>query len=172
MAYTYLLGWSTLNRFYYGVRYAKGCHPDELCKTYFSSSKLVKSTIKDYGLPDIIEIRKVFDSVADARLWEHKVLRRLYVVSKDNWLNKTDNISISPKSAAYAHTIETRIKKSLSHKGKKHSEETKRKMSAAQKGKPRNYLKGKSRPEHAILMKNLQKEFGGFAAKKQKYQEI
>jgi hypothetical protein len=165
MAYTYLLGWTNLNKFYYGVRFSKNCHPDELCKTYFSSSKHVKKIISENGLPNIIEVRKTFSDVNTARIWEHKVLRRLKVVNEDKWVNKTDNISISLDASVFVHTEEIRKKKSLSHIGKKHSEETKRKISEAQKGKPRNYLKGKKKPEHALLMSKMQKEFGGFALK-------
>lgn len=165
MAYTYLLGWSKINKFYYGVRFAKNCHPNELCKTYFSSSKHVKNIISEYGLPNIIQVRKNFSDIDSARIWEHKVLRRLNVIKEDKWINKTDNVSISLDSSVFFHTEEIRKKKSLSHIGKKHSEETKRKISEAQKGKPRNYLKGKKRPDHALLISKMQKEFGGFATK-------
>lgn len=92
--YTYLLGWSKLNTYYYGVRYAKNARPEDLGKTYFSSSKYVKQFIADHGNPDIIEIRKVFDDKWKAMLWEHKVLRRLNAVFDARWLNKTDNIAI------------------------------------------------------------------------------
>jgi len=165
MAYTYLLGWSDINKFYYGVRFAKNSCPNELCKTYFSSSKHVKKIINEHGIPNIIKVRKLFSSVDCARIWEHKVLRRLNVIKKDKWINKTDNISISLQSSMFVHTEEIRKKKSLSHIGKKHSEETKKRISESQKGKPRNYLKGKKRPEHALLISKMQKEFGGFALK-------
>lgn len=35
---------------YIGVRYASGCHPDDLWVTYFSSSKMVKSLIRVFGV--------------------------------------------------------------------------------------------------------------------------
>lgn len=164
MAYTYLLGWPEKNVFYYGVRYAKNCHPKELCSSYFTSSKHVKKFIESNGLPNIIEIRKTFTDANKARLWEHKVLKRLDVIKKDKWLNKTDNISISTDSCLYEHTPKIRLKKSLSHIGKKHSEETKRKISESQKGKSRLYLLGKKRPEHSEKMKQMQSQ-GGFALK-------
>lgn len=93
MAYTYLIGWSEHQKFYYGVRFAKGAKPEDLWKTYFTSSKYVKAFRIKYGEPDIISIRKAFIESKDARIWEHKVLRRMKVVNKDKWLNKTDNIS-------------------------------------------------------------------------------
>jgi hypothetical protein len=86
--YTYVVGWTKLNKFYYGVRFAKNCHPDDLWKKYFTSSKLVKYYRGTCGEPDILQIRKTFDSVENAILWEQKVLRRLKVLQSDKWLNQ------------------------------------------------------------------------------------
>ena len=36
--YTYLIGWSKLDKWYYGCRYGINCHPDDFWKTYFTSS--------------------------------------------------------------------------------------------------------------------------------------
>jgi hypothetical protein len=94
--YTYLLGWTHLNIYYYGLRYARECHPDDLWNTYFTSSKYVTKFASEHGDPDIKQIRKVFNNVDSARLWEHRVLRRLKVIHRDDFLNKTDNISIAP----------------------------------------------------------------------------
>lgn len=88
--YTYLIGWSTLNLFYYGVRFSKNCHPNDLFKSYFTSSLEVKRTIKEHGNPDIIQIRKTFKTALEARAWEHNVLRRMKVVESVKWLNKTE----------------------------------------------------------------------------------
>jgi len=92
--YTYLIGWSKHNIWYYGVRYGQDCHPDELWQTYFTSSKYVERFRKLNGEPDVIQIRKVFDNKDAARDHERKVLVRMKVVTEDKWLNKTDNISI------------------------------------------------------------------------------
>jgi hypothetical protein len=94
--YTYLIGWSTLDKWYYGVRYSKKCHPDDLWNPYKTSSKLVAKFIKKFGDPDVIIIRKTFDSVNKARCWEHKVLVRLNVINKDRWINGHDTISFDP----------------------------------------------------------------------------
>ena len=99
MAYTYLIGWSKHDKYYYGVRYSKDCHPSDLWVKYFTSSKYVKLFVKKNGKPDIIQIRKIFDDTTKARLWETKVLKRMNVVKDDRWLNKTDNISIDPDYA-------------------------------------------------------------------------
>lgn len=89
--YTYLIGWKEIDKWYYGVRYAKNCDPSELWVIYFTSSKLVKQTRVQYGNPDVVQIRKLFLSKEKARLWESKVLRRLYAPRKEKWLNQTDN---------------------------------------------------------------------------------
>ena len=94
MSYTYLIGWSKHNKWYYGVRFAKNCTPEELWKTYFTSSKYVKGFRNKFGDPDIVKIRKIFDNSLKARLWENKVLKKLNVTSDEKWLNKTDNFSI------------------------------------------------------------------------------
>ena len=90
--YTYLIGWSHCNKWYYGVRYSKNSNPDELWKTYFTSSEYVTEFRELNGEPDVILIRKQFDDPQKARLWEHKVLKKMKVVDNKNWLNKTDNI--------------------------------------------------------------------------------
>ena len=87
--YTYLIGWLQYNTYYYGVRYSKNCHPSDLWVTYFTSSELVKDAHKKYGRPDIIQIRKTFTNREAAITWEHKVLRRLNVLSETKWLNQS-----------------------------------------------------------------------------------
>lgn len=96
MPYTYIIGWPSLNKWYYGVRYAKNCQLDDLWKSYWTSSRHVSAFRLLHGDPTVIEIRKVFNDSDSARLWENKVLRRCKVVNSDKWLNKTDNYSIAP----------------------------------------------------------------------------
>lgn len=148
MPYTYLVGWSKLKKYYYGLRYAKGCRPEELWKTYFTSSKYVKNFRKVNGEPDIIQIRKIFDNQDKARIWEQKVLQRMKVIHKDDWLNKTDHISIPSmigdlNPMARKDVIEKHRQKLLTDEyknnmkkivtGRKHSEKTKKKMSKSAK---------------------------------------
>jgi hypothetical protein len=121
MAYTYLIGWKKYKKYYYGVRFSKKSDPSELWISYFTSSKYVKSFVKEYGNPDIIQIRKVFEDVNKARLWESKVLLKMKVIEKENWLNKSNNKCIDLKYS-------TRFGKENGMYGKKHSEETKVKM--------------------------------------------
>lgn len=95
-SYTYLIGWSKLKLYYYGVRFAKGCHPDEFWISYHTSSRSVHECIEMHGSPDIVTIRRIFTNIETARKWETKVLKRLKVVLRTDFLNKTDNISIAP----------------------------------------------------------------------------
>jgi hypothetical protein len=85
--YTYLIGWPKLNTYYYGVRYSKKCDPSDFWITYFTSSKKVKEFVIKHGEPTVKQIRKVFNNELSARLWEHRVLKRINVVGTDQWLN-------------------------------------------------------------------------------------
>ena len=86
--YTYLIGWSAHNKWYYGVQTRKNCNPNHLWTKYFTSSNIVKAFRKLYGEPDIIQIRKTFTSKELALKWEIGVLCRLKVNLSDNWLNQ------------------------------------------------------------------------------------
>jgi hypothetical protein len=101
--YTYLIGWAEQNKFYYGVRYALNCEPSDLMTTYFTSSPKVSEMIESHGLPNIVQVRKIFTDTKRARLWEHKVLRRMKVIKSKKWLNKTDNKSIEPQIGPMNH---------------------------------------------------------------------
>jgi hypothetical protein len=92
--YTYLIGWSKHRKYYYGVRFAKGCAPSDLWKTYFTSSKEVKEFAYINGSPDIISIRRIFKDVNEAREYEGKVLKRLNAASRSDFLNKANGKSI------------------------------------------------------------------------------
>ena len=85
--YTYLIGWSKQNKYYYGVRYSKYANPKELWVKYFTSSKIVSRYKDKYGNPDIIQIRKIFDCPNKALLWEQKVLRRIKADKDKRFLN-------------------------------------------------------------------------------------
>lgn len=93
--YTYLVGWSKENKYYYGVRYSKsskciydtGCHPDDLWVKYFTSSNYVQKMRECHGEPDIIQIRKTFTSSRKAISWEERVIEKLNIISDKKWLN-------------------------------------------------------------------------------------
>lgn len=103
--YTYLIGWSKLNKFYYGVQYGTKANPNNLWRTYFTSSKEVKNFTNLNGNPDIIEIRKIFPDSKSAILWEQKVLRRLGVSFDDKFLNL-----VSSNTMNYVRLIKPNLK--------------------------------------------------------------
>ena len=129
--YTYLIGWSKLNTYYYGVKYGKDSNPLNFWKTYFTSSKAVADFRKLNGEPDLLQIRKTFECAESARLWEHRVLKRMRVVYKSEWLNRTDNICFDPVLMSEIGKTKTGDKNNFF--GKTHSEEYKTKSSEKQK---------------------------------------
>ena len=87
--YSYHLYHSPTQSHYYGIKFAKGCSPDTLWTTYFSSSKKVKELINKYGEDSFeAEIRKIFKTGKEALLWEHRVLTKLDAANKPNWINR------------------------------------------------------------------------------------
>lgn len=99
--YTYLIKHIPTNTFYYGCKYAKGCHPSTFWIDYWTSSKYVNVLIEETGKESFeFEIRKVFTDVNVCRNWESKVLKRMKVVQREDFINRTDNISIDPICAA------------------------------------------------------------------------
>jgi len=75
--YCYVIKDLLTGKRYYGCRYAKNCHPRELWKKYFTSSKLIKKLIKEQGISSWeFEVRKVFDDIVSCKHWEERVLRK------------------------------------------------------------------------------------------------
>ena len=121
--YTYRIYWSKTGMNYYGVRYAANCHPTDLWSTYFTSSWYVQEHINIHGDPDLIEIRKVFTGdrrVENARLWETTVLKRINAVTRADYLNKTDNISVGLHDTAVKEKQRLAMIRSLSPPAKPH----------------------------------------------------
>lgn len=162
--YTYLLKHIPTGMVYYGCRYAKGCNPSEFWTKYKTSSKYVKDLIDQYGSDTFqYEIRKVFNSTESARIWESKVLKRLKVVSREIFINRTDNISISIEDAERGrkNRISTeKHKKAVAEVGKSNknrisSLETKIKISEILIGNTRKL--GKKDSDITKLKKSLSK---------------
>lgn len=88
--YTYLIGWAEMNQFYYGVRWANKCAPeDDLWVHYFTSSTSVKEFRKTHGEPDIVKVDRTFDNKNDAIAYEFAYLMENNTIKSDNWLNKS-----------------------------------------------------------------------------------
>lgn len=144
--YTYLLGWSKQNKWYYGVQYGKSrvANPRNLWTTYYTSSKIVKSFRKLHGEPDIIEVRKTFATRQQAVLWEEKVLHRLAAHKDDKWLNKnvsgavystSEERSLAMKKAWVTRRKNGYIPYNRGKPGRVWTEEQRASASAKQKGK-------------------------------------
>jgi hypothetical protein len=156
--FTYCIGWKSLNKFYYGVRYANGCSPLDLWQKYFTSSKIVKTYRALYGEPDHVEIRKTFTDKLSAKLWEDKVLRRLKVETNDTWINVSSthfNKSIMTDDMKL-HIGFTQKGRVSPMKGKKHTEENKLKISIANSGK-NNPMFGVKSPQKDIPWSEIQR---------------
>lgn len=89
--YTYLIGWSKTNKYYYGRRTAKNCHPSDLFVKYYTSSTYVRQYIEMHGIPDIIQVRKTFSTIDECIKWEIKVLKRLNAKNNKNFLNESNS---------------------------------------------------------------------------------
>lgn len=103
MAYTYLIKWSTYNKWYYGVRYAKKADPNDLWRVYFTSSVYVQEMRKKYGEPDIVRVRKIFESgnhnhdAKKAVEWETKFLTKTNAAANKNSLNRWNGGNVPSK---------------------------------------------------------------------------
>lgn len=101
--YAYRIAWSSLNKYYYGIRYGKHVHPDDLFKTYFTSSKEVKTLVKRFGAPDIIEIRKIFSCVIKCQKHEARILNLIKFDPK--YLNKPASSNFKNAYALNKNTV-------------------------------------------------------------------
>ena len=85
--YTYLIGWTDLDVWYYGRRTAKGCHPEELFITYFTSSNIVDDVRAEYGEPDVIKVHKYFSTIDACKKQEERFLKRVGAAKNPRFLN-------------------------------------------------------------------------------------
>jgi hypothetical protein len=120
--------------------YESGCHPDELWKTYFTSSKHVADFRKKYGEPDIIQIRRTFLNADDCCKWEARVITRLKLCSNSKWLNRgAGGFYVTTKPKSEEHKSKLSAWQSGIKRGKP-SEETIKKISDSTKGLKRSAL--------------------------------
>lgn len=140
--YTYLIGWKHHNLWYYGVRYAAKANPIDLWESYFTSSKYVAATRIELGEPDVIQVRRIFESAETAIKWESKVLRRLNVLQSNNWLNRTINCKIMSGPGKLNPMY-----------GKRHSNKTIEKLKKAAAGKRHGDFNGMFGKTHTDTVK-------------------
>lgn len=145
MAYTYYVYHKPTKQHYYGARWAKNCHPDDLWVTYFTSCRKIKQLIETYGTDSFeVDVRRVFASAVEARSWEHRVLKKIKAVSRKDWLNSSNgqppicNYSRVGQGAGrqLSNTQRENISKAMTGRVRSpFSEEHKRNMSTARIGK-------------------------------------
>lgn len=141
--YTYLVYSFPTNQIYYGVKYAKGCMPSDLGKTYFSSSRKLHRLIKEHGREAFrFEVRLIFKSIEQAKRCETKVLQKFDVRNNNKFLNKHNNDGFYPvdnrgtKNPMYGTISPMRGKQGIcSMKGKQHTSKSKNKISKSMIGK-------------------------------------
>lgn len=159
LPYTYLIGWSKHDKWYYGAEYGsvvKNANPSNLWTTYFTSSKEVKSFREQYGEPDIIQVRKIFKDEKSCRLWEDKVLTRLDVIRSNKWMNKRQGSSVF--FVCEGHSEESKKRMSEQRRGRPKTESFKQKMSIKMTGNTYgSALKGRPSPIKGMSIKKREK---------------
>lgn len=174
LPFTYCITHLKTNRKYYGSRYAKGCHPNDLGITYFTSSKIMKSTIISEGIENFkFEIRKTFTTIDKCRSWEHRVLVKLNAAKSDKWFNKHNggqkfynikNSDETRKKISDTHKLNgklkgipksEKVKKAVAESNSKRvfTEEQRKKISKRVSG-ANNPMYGKIRKDTAIYLQN------------------
>jgi len=153
--YTYLIKHKLTGKVYYGSRYARGCHPNDLWKKYFTSSKDIQFYIKKYGRSSFeYEVRKTFTNIFKCQEWEYKVLKRLNAVDRDNFINKSNGDGlIRTKNWLSKKAYERFLKlTSLGHKGIPETKETKKNIS---EGVKKNWVVRKSKNTYNEYCKKI-----------------
>lgn len=88
--FTYIIGWSKHKSFYYGCKYSQGCHPNDLWKSYFTSSKFVEEFRQKFGEPDIIKIHRTFPDRNSCVLFENEYLTKIDAKNHSLFLNESN----------------------------------------------------------------------------------
>lgn len=96
--FTYIIGWSKHKKFYYGSKYAQGCHPNDLWESYFTSSVYVKEFRKEHGEPDIIRVHRTFTDKNSCISFEFDYLTKIDAKNNPLFLNKSNSAKNMCKS--------------------------------------------------------------------------
>ena len=99
MPYAYVVVHKKSGSWYYGVRTKKGCKPEDLWTTYFTSSKKVHALVAQDGKEAFeVAIRRMFSSENAAISWEHRVLKR--ILGRPNCLNENAFPAVTQEARA------------------------------------------------------------------------
>ncbi len=131
--YTYIVRIIPTGQFYYGYRGRKGCHPDELGREYFSSSKLLLEMVSRYGPESFVwQVRRTFAAASEARAWERRFLQKVNARHNPAFLNQSNG---GAGFSLERHTEESRAKISRARKGMVFSAEHKCNIGNAARGR-------------------------------------
>lgn len=154
MPYTYIIGWSKFDKWYYGARYAENCAPSDLWVSYFTSSKYVKEFREQSGEPDVIQIRCISKSIYHIKRCESRVQRILNLRDNPKWLNKHNNGERFSFTGSHSEATKEKIRIAL--KNRIFTESHLAKISQSRRGQ-QNTLGYKHRPESIELMRQKAK---------------
>lgn len=159
MAYTYLIGWSSLKQYYYGVRYAKDASPNDLWRTYFTSSGLVEKFRKANGEPDIIQIRSQFTDTESATRWENKVLRRIKAKYRKDFINQHDNYAFPVFHGDNNYSKRPEVRKKLSNAARNRSPHNQETINKIIKTKRIRSIINLCKIRRSILIENVSSQY-------------
>lgn len=142
MAFTYLIGWRNLDRWYYGYSTRD---IGALWNPYKTSSQTVHEFIQEHGDPDVIRVHKEFVTKKVANDYEIKFLKRVKAVKSDRWLNKNDTVNFrgpanftDASRKKMSESAKKRIGGVSPWKGKKIPQEIIEKRAAGNRGRKRS----------------------------------
>ena len=119
--YVYYVFHRQTRQYYIGCRYAKGCNPEELWKTYFTSSKRIHKLIQEYGKESFFYFCfQKCNTREEALELEGKLIETLY--KEKDCLNLcksgtsfSGTLPGTPKSLDYRIRQSKRLKKHFNH---------------------------------------------------------
>lgn len=177
--YTYLIGWSKLDKWYYGSQTSliRKAHPSNLWTIYYTSSNYVKKFRELHGEPDVVQVRRTFKDRRSALMWEHKVLKKLKAHRSSRWLNQSVGgptffcVRCGDENPSKRDDVRQKISKALSgrvfnakhrnnirtarlgyNKGQTYEEIYGDEKASQLKTSRSNTHKGKTTPEHVIQL--------------------
>lgn len=163
--YTYLIGWRTRDRWYYGSRVANKVAPeDDLWGIYQTSSAYVHDEVAAFGDPDVIRVHKTFEQNEQAHEYEKKFLRRVNAKRSSRWINET--IMGAPMGGTPNQLVWAKKPKSEATKEKMRlaalkrwaSDDVNRKLFSEQRGQRNRDRSGSRHPNYGKTVSDETKE--------------
>ena len=91
MQYRYTILFKPTGQMYHGSKYSNDADPNLFWKTYFTSSKIIKKLIEEYGTSSFEIIELILHPNNDAYECEKKFLQLNNCASSNEWLNESNN---------------------------------------------------------------------------------